>query len=129
MINRIKFWSILRSYFLKSINSINNQFTFSIETYVKIISKRYNNVQLFYFLYFNQQSHMIFIYLIKVVKQNQRILTLQKWLKSIYYRNSFEISKILWLSNLCQIVNWNVCEKISFNISLFVQLHRNLHIN
>ena len=86
-------------------------------------------MQFFRTLHINQQLHIIFIYLIKIVKQNERISTLQKWQKLIHYRNNFEFSKISSLSNLCQTINWNVCEKISFNSFSFVQLFRILHFN
>ena len=52
-------------------------------------------VQLFRILHIKQQSHIIFNYLIKVVKQNERNLKLKKLQKSIHYRNSFEIWKIM----------------------------------
>ena len=58
-------------------------------------------VQLLHILHFNQQSHMIFNYLNEIIKQNKRISTLQKWQKSIHYRNNFENSKITSLLNLC----------------------------
>ena len=86
-------------------------------------------VQLFRILHINQQSHMIFTYLIKVVNLNKRISMLQKWQKSTHYRNSFAISKTSSSSNLCQTINWDVCEKISFNSFSFVQLLRILHFN
>ena len=56
-------------------------------------------VQLLHILHINQQSYMIFIYLINIVEQNQRIFTFQKLLKSIHYRNSFEIFKITFSSD------------------------------
>ena len=58
-------------------------------------------VQLFRILHFNQQFHMIFAYLVKIIKQNKRISTFQKLYKSIHCRNNFENSKITSLSNLC----------------------------
>ena len=57
-------------------------------------------VHLLHILHISQQSHMIFTYLINIVKQNQRISTLQKQQKSTHYRNSFEVSKISSLSNV-----------------------------
>ena len=54
---------------------------------------------MFRILHFNQQFHMIFIHLIQTVNQNERILTFQKLLKSIHYRNSFEIFKITFSSD------------------------------
>ena len=58
-------------------------------------------LQLFCILHINQQSHMIFTYLVRIVNQNERISMFQELLKSIHYRNNFETWKIAQLSNLC----------------------------
>ena len=57
-------------------------------------------VQLLRSLHINQQSHMIFIHLIRIVEQNECISTLQKLSKSIHYRNSFETFKLSSLQNV-----------------------------
>ena len=54
---------------------------------------------MFRILQFNQQFHIIFIHLTQIVNQNERISTFQKLLKSIHYRNSFEIFKITFSSD------------------------------
>ena len=64
----------------------------------------------------------------QIVKQNERISTLSKLQKSIHYRNNFE-TLTSSLSNLCHVVSWNVCERVSLNSSWFVQLFRILHLN
>ena len=58
-------------------------------------------VQLLHILHLSQQSHMIFIYLVRIVELNERISTSQKLQKSTHYRNSCEAWKIMLLSNLC----------------------------
>ena len=57
------------------------------------------SVQFLRSLHNNQQSHMIFTWLVKIVKQNERNSTLQKRLKSFHYRNNFETSKTSSLSD------------------------------
>ena len=64
-------------------------------------SKLFAFVQLLHILHRNQQSHISFICLAKVVELNERNSTLSKLQKSIHYRNTFEIWKIVLLSNLC----------------------------
>ena len=45
---------------------------------IRLIIKVFAFVQLLHRLHFNQQSHIIFVYLIEIVKQIERISTLQK---------------------------------------------------
>ena len=84
------------------------------------LSRLYNAfVQLFRILHIIQQFHMIFIHLVKIVKQNECISTFQELSKSIYYRNNFKTWKIAQLSNLCssrecfvRLTFRNVCKTI-----------------
>ena len=108
---------ILESRFFRSIENSSSQrdnLSFLIRSIIKVFAF----VQLLHILHINQQSHIIFTYLVKIVEQNERFLTLQKWQKSTHYRRNSETSKISSLSNLCQIVNWNVCENLSLNSSI-----------
>ena len=76
---------------------INSTFEWEISRYhieFNKTSKRDSFIQLFR-LWHIDQLHIVLICLIRNVKQNQRISTLQKWQKLIHYRNSFETWKIM----------------------------------
>ena len=69
----------------------------------------FSPVQLLRILHPNQQPHMIFTYLARIVDQNERIPMLQKLLKSVHYRNSCGALKIAELRNLCSLLNSPQC--------------------
>ena len=93
------------------------------------ISKRDSIIQLLRLWHIKHQFHVVLICLIKNVKQNQRISTLQKWQKSIHYRNNFETWKIMlkiclrdnfsrYLQNNNAIFIITQCALVSFSIFL-----------
>ena len=108
---------------------INSTFEWEISRYhieFSKTSKHDSFTQLFRFWHIKHWLHVVLICLIKNVEQNQRILTLQKWQKSIHYRNSFESWKIASLSKLCtfcecfaRLILCNVCDAMmSFSSQL-----------
>ena len=106
---------------------INSTFEWEISRYhieSNRTSKHDSLIQLFRLRHIKHQLHVVLICLIRNVEQSQRISTLQKWEKSIHYRNSFEIWKIMLLSNLCS--SESLCEcfvlwRLSLNFSRCLQ--------
>ena len=60
-----------------------------------------NVFSIYIFCILNDNFIILIILRINNIKRNKRILTFQKLLKSIYYRNNYKIAKIILLLNAC----------------------------